>query len=83
MKISVIKISFLIKNIQSNLCTTATLGTPKKWPLFRGWSKILSKLIVGLVGKRIKTGHYFTGGSCSEVAISIGLTGFLMPFKEK
>jgi hypothetical protein len=24
------------KNIQSNLCTTATLGDTKKWPLFRG-----------------------------------------------
>ena len=23
--------------IQSNLSTTATLGTPKKWPLFKGW----------------------------------------------
>jgi hypothetical protein len=47
----------------SNLCTTATLGTPKKWPmfrwwlLFRGWSKILGKVIVGLVGQGIPAVH--------------------------
>ncbi len=29
--------SFLYKyDIQSNLCTTTTLGTPKKWPLLTG-----------------------------------------------
>jgi hypothetical protein len=45
---------YFIKHVQSNLCTTATLGTPKKWPLFkgwplfRGWSKILGKVVVCL-----------------------------------
>jgi hypothetical protein len=43
-------------NIQSNLCTTIILGILKKWPLirrwplFRVWSKILVKVVVGLVG---------------------------------
>jgi hypothetical protein len=51
------------KEIQSNLSTTATLGTPKKrplfrgWPLFRVWSKILGKVIVGLVGQGIWAGR--------------------------
>ncbi len=46
--------------LQSNLCTITTLGTPKKWPLFRGWpllrgwSKIVGKFIVGHV---IQAGH--------------------------
>ena len=46
----------LQKLIQSNLCTTATLGTPKyrRWWLFRGWSKILDKFIVGLLGLGIQ-----------------------------
>ena len=58
-----------VLSVQSNLCTTATLGTPKKWPLFRGWplfkgwSKILGKLIVGLVEQGIWAGH------CWQVAV--------------
>ncbi len=54
---------------QLNLCTTATLGTPKKWPLFRGWplfrvwSRILGKVIVGLVGQGISAGR------CWQVSI--------------
>jgi hypothetical protein len=30
------KLLGVIKNIQSNLCTTTTLGTGKKWSLFKG-----------------------------------------------
>jgi hypothetical protein len=67
--------------MQSNLCTTATLGTTKKWPLFRGWplfrvwSKILGKVIVRLVGPLGDLGQLLlTGGHCSEVAVSTGLT---------
>jgi hypothetical protein len=40
--------------LQSNLCTITILGTPKKWPLLRGWSKIVGKFIVGHV---IQAGH--------------------------
>jgi hypothetical protein len=66
----------LILNLQSNLCTTATLGTPKKWPLFkgwplfRGWSKILGSLFIraGDSGR-----SSLTGDRCSEVAVSTGL----------
>jgi hypothetical protein len=60
---------FTVFVIQSNLCTTATLGTPKKWPLFRGWplfrvwSKILGKVIIGLVGQGIWAGR------CWQVAV--------------
>ncbi len=59
----------IILQIQSNLCTTATLGTPKKWPLFRGWplfrvwSKILGNVILGLVRQGIRAGR------CWQVAV--------------
>ncbi len=29
----------------------------REWPLFRGWSKILGKMIVGLEGQGFQAGH--------------------------
>ena len=40
--------------VKSNLCTTTTLGTPKKWPLFRGgcYSEVPS-IDFGFLGIRL------------------------------
>ncbi len=56
-------------NIHKHTVKPVHNGTPKKWPLFRGWplfkvwSKILRKVIVGLVGQGIRAGH------CWQVAV--------------
>jgi len=63
-------------NIQSNLCTTATLGTPKKRPLFRG-GRYLEGPPIKLVWIWDVWGSgwpLLTGGRYSEVAVSTGLT---------
>jgi hypothetical protein len=62
--------------IQSNLSTTATLGTPKKRPLFRGgryseFSPIKLQLVWDVWGSGWPL---LTGGRCSEVAVNTGLT---------
>ncbi len=66
-------------NLQSNLCTTATFGTPKKRPLFRGghYSEVTPIKIVLLWDVWGSGWPLLTGGRCSEVAISTGLTVFL------
>jgi hypothetical protein len=62
--------------IQSNLCTTASLGTQKNWPLFKGGrypgadrEKLLYTLSGWGLGRSL-----LTGGRCSEVAVNTGLT---------
>jgi hypothetical protein len=52
--------------VQSNLSTTAILGTSKKWPLFKRQS-----LVAGCLGS---DWVLLTGGSCSEVVVNTGLT---------
>ncbi len=62
--------------VQSNLSTRATLGTPKKRPLFRGghYSKV-SPIKLQLVWDVWGSGwSLLTGGCCSEVAVNTGLT---------
>jgi hypothetical protein len=72
--------------IQSNLYTTATLGTPKKRPLFRGgryseFSPIKLQLVCDVWGSGWPL---LTGGRCSEVAVNTGLTihSFVLKFKD-
>jgi len=63
-------------HIQSNLCTTATLGTPKKRPLFRGgrYSEVPPIKIVLIWDVWGSGWPLLTGGRYSEVAVSTGLT---------
>ena len=58
-------------NIQSNLCTTATLGTPKKWPLLRGgrYSKGPPIKLVWIWDAFGSGWLLLTGGRYSEVAV--------------
>jgi hypothetical protein len=70
------KQSFAQIEVQSNLSTTATLGTPKKRPLFRGgryteFSRIKLQLVWDVWGSGWPL---LTGGRCSEVAVNTGLT---------
>ncbi len=62
--------------VQSNLSTTATLGTPKKRPLFRcGHYSKVSPIKLQLVWDVWGSGWpLLTGGRCSEVAVNTGLT---------
>ena len=65
--------------LQSNLSTTATLGTPKKWPLYRGGRSVegfQSKLVSKLAWPDFVR-PLLTGGRCSEVAVYTGLTVLL------
>jgi hypothetical protein len=65
--------------VQSNLCTTATLGTPKKQPLFRGgrYSEVPPIKLV-LIWEVLGSGlPLLTGGRCSEVVVKTGLTVLL------
>ena len=62
-------------NVQSNLRTTASLGTQKYWPLFESGrypradhEKLLYTLAGWGLGRLL-----LTGGRCSEVAINTGL----------
>ncbi len=60
------------------LYTTATLGTPKKWPLYRGGRSVegfQSKLVSKLAWPHFVR-PLLTGGRLSEVAITTGLTVF-------
>jgi hypothetical protein len=67
---------FVFFLLQSNLSTTATLGTPKKWPLYTGdrsvevfqW-KLLCNLVKQALGRPL-----LTGGRYSEVVVNTGLT---------
>jgi hypothetical protein len=62
--------------IQSNLSTTATLGTPKKWPLCRVVQSLevfQLKLVLKLVWPDFAW-PLLTGGRYSEVAVNTGLT---------
>jgi hypothetical protein len=64
------------KYIQSNLSTTATLGTAKKWPLYRGGRSVegfQSKLVSKLAWPDFVR-PLLTGGRYSEVAVNTGLT---------
>jgi hypothetical protein len=64
--------------LQSNLSTTATLGTPKKRPLYRGGRSLKvfqSKLVLKLIWPDF-VWPLLTGGRYSEVAVSTGLTVF-------
>ncbi len=54
-------------NVQSNLSKTTTLGTPKKWPLYRG-----GRSVEGFQSKLVWP--QLTGGHYSEVAVNTGLT---------
>ncbi len=67
--------------IQSNLSTTTTLKTPKKWSLYIGGrsvkvvqSKFVSKLAWPDLVWPDLVWPLLTGGRCSEVAVNIGLT---------
>jgi hypothetical protein len=44
------------QEVQSNLCTTATLGTPKKWPLFRGGRCLEVAAIQKVTYKNVENG---------------------------
>ncbi len=59
-----------------NLCTTATLGTPKKWPLFRGgrYSEVPPIKLVLISDVWGSDWPLLTGGRCSEVVVNTGLT---------
>ena len=46
----------------------------RRWLSFRGWSKILGKFIVGLLGQGDSGRSLLTGGRCSEEVVSTGLT---------
>ena len=62
--------------VQSNLSTTATLVTPKKWPLFicgPSGEVSQSKLVSKLAWPDF-VWPLFTGGHYSEVAVNTGLT---------
>jgi hypothetical protein len=62
--------------VQSNLSTTATLGTPKKWPLYIGGCSVesfQSKLVSKLAWPDFVQ-PLLTGGHYSEVAINKGLS---------
>jgi hypothetical protein len=63
--------------VQSNLSTTATLRTTKKWPLFKGGHSVevfQSKLVLKLVWSDLAW-LLLTSGGYSEVAANTGLTG--------
>jgi hypothetical protein len=69
------KNGFLLK-VQSNLPTTATLGTPKKRPLYRG-GRSLEGFQLKLVLELVRPDLFWpllTGGRYLEVAVSTGLT---------
>jgi hypothetical protein len=62
--------------LQSNLSTTATLGTPKKWPLYRVGRSLQvfqSKLVLKVAWPDLGW-PLLTGGRYSEVAVNTGLT---------
>jgi hypothetical protein len=62
--------------IQSNHCTTANLGTQKKWPLYRGGCSVegfQSKLVSKLAWPEFAW-PLLTGGRYSDVAVNTGLT---------
>jgi hypothetical protein len=62
--------------VQSNLSTTATLGTAKKWLLYRGGRSVegfQSKLVSKLAWPDFVR-PLLTGGRYSEVAVNTGLT---------
>jgi hypothetical protein len=62
--------------VQSNLSTTATLGTPQKWPLYisgRSVKVVQSKLVSKLAWPDLAW-PLLTGGCCSEVVVNTGLT---------
>ncbi len=62
--------------LQSNLSTTATLGTPKKWPLYRVGRSLQvfqSKLVLKVAWPGLGW-PLLTGGRYSEVAVNTGLT---------
>jgi hypothetical protein len=63
-------------SVQSNLSSTTTLGTPKKWRLYRGGQSLEGfqlKLVVELLWADL-VWPLLTGGRYSEVAVSTGLT---------
>ena len=69
-------------SIQSNLCTTATLGTPKKRPLLIGgrYSKGPSIKLLWIWDVWGSGWPLLTGGRYSEVAVSTGLTVLLLKY---
>jgi hypothetical protein len=73
------------KDIQSNLYTTASLGTQKNWPLFESGlypGADREKLLYTLAGWGLGR-SLLTGGRCSEVAVNTGLTVSLNNFAVK
>jgi hypothetical protein len=63
-------------DMQSNLCTTASLGTQKNWPLFENGhypGADCEKLLYTLVGWGSGR-SLLTGDRCLEVAVNTGLT---------
>jgi hypothetical protein len=72
----VLKITIPQIDVQSNLFTTATLGTPKKWPLYRGGQSLevfQSKMFLKLIWPDIVR-PLLTGGHYLEVTVYTGLT---------
>jgi hypothetical protein len=68
-----------IFRLQSNLSTTATHWTTKKWPLYRGGQSVegfQSKLVSELAWPDF-VWPLLTGSCCSEVAVNTGLTSHL------
>jgi hypothetical protein len=60
-------------NYKSTLCTTATLGAPKK--LFRGglYSEVPPIKLVLILNAGGSDWSLLTGGNCSEVVVNTGL----------
>ncbi len=64
------------KELQSNLSTTTTLGTPQKWPVYRGgWSLEVfqSKLVLQLIWPDY-VWSLLTAGCYLEVVVTTGVT---------
>ncbi len=67
---------FFVYYVKSNLCTTASLGAQKNWPLFKSGrypGTDREKLLYTLAGWGLGR-SLLTGGRCSEVAVNTGLT---------
>jgi hypothetical protein len=72
----VLKETEITNTLQSNLCTTAILGTPKKWPLLSCgcYSKVPPIKLVLILDVWGSGWSLLTGGRCSEVVVNTGLT---------
>jgi hypothetical protein len=67
-------------NLQSNLCTTTTLGTQKEWPLLTGVTGGRCSEVIYVIKASQGTKKWWslwTGGRYSEMVVSSGLSVLL------